>query len=65
MTSTHEGKESTKSNGLRQLLLQTGIQTIGSSLFTELITQKEKEMKMRVKGRRKFLINSQKHIGRK
>ena len=49
MTSTYEDKKSTESDGLRKLLSQTDIQVIGNSLFTKLITQKRKEIKMETK----------------
>ena len=57
MTSTYEGKKSIESNGLYKLLSHTDIQVIGDSLFIKLITQKEKEMEMRIKERREFSIN--------
>ena len=58
MTSIHKSKESTESDGLYKLLLQTGLQTIGDDLFTKLITKEEKEIKMRTRRKRKFLINN-------
>ena len=57
MTSIHKSREGVKSDGLCKLLLQTDTQAIGSSLSTESITQKEKEMRMRIKKRKKLLIN--------
>ena len=58
MTSIHEDKESTESNKLRKLLSQTDVQVIGDSLSTKLITQKKKEMKMKIKERRKCPVNN-------
>ena len=58
MTSIHKDKEDIKSYEFCKLLSQTGIQIIGSNLFTKLITQKRKEIKMKTKERKKFLINN-------
>ena len=58
MTSTYEGKRSTESNKLYKLLSQTGIQIIENNLFTKLITQERKEMKIKTKKRKKFSINN-------
>ena len=58
MTPSHKNKRSTKSNGLRKLLLQISIQTIENSLFTKSITQKRKEMKIKTKRERKFLTDN-------
>ena len=65
MVSIHEDERSTESNGFRKLLLQTDTQIIEDSLFTKLITQKRKKMKMKIKEERKLLINNQKHIEKK
>ena len=58
MTSIYKNKRSIESNELYKLLSQTNIQVIENSLFTKSIIQKEKEMKMKTKERRKFLINN-------
>ena len=58
MISTYKNKESTESDGLYKLLLQVDTQIIENNLFTKSITQKEKEMKMKTKEKRKFLINN-------
>ena len=58
MISIYEGKRSTKSNELYKLLSQTSTQTIENSLFIKSISQKEKEIKMETKKRKKFLINN-------
>ena len=65
MISIYKNKESTESNRLRKLLLQTDTQIIGDSLFTELIIQKRKKIRIRIKRRRKFLTNNQKHLRKK
>ena len=58
MTSIYKNKESTEFDGLYKLLSQTDVQTIEDNLFTKLITQKRKEIKMKKKEKKKFLINN-------
>ena len=58
MISIYEDKRDTKSDELYKLLLQTSIQVIENSLSTKSITQKEKEMKMKIIEKRKFSINN-------
>ena len=65
MISIYKNKRSTRTNKFRQLLSKTSIQTIGDCLFTESITQKGKEMRVRTKERKEFLENTKKYLERK
>ena len=58
MTSIYKNEEGTKSDELRKLLPQTGIQTIGDDLSTKSITQKRKKMKKKKKKKRKLSTNN-------
>ena len=62
MIPIHEDKRGTRTNKFRQLLPKTNIQIIGDYLFTKSTTQKEKEIKVRIKKRRKLLKNTEKHF---
>ena len=65
MISIHENKEGTRTNELRQLLPQISIQTIGDYLSTKSTSQKEEEMRVETKKRKKFLENTEKYFGGK
>ena len=47
MTSIYKDKESTESNEICKLLLKAYIKIIKDSLFTKLITKKEKKIKIK------------------
>ena len=65
MIPIYKSKRSTRTDEFRQLLPKTDIQTIEYYLFTKLITKKEKEMKVKIKKRRKFSKNTKKYFRKK
>ena len=58
MTSIYKDKRSIKSNGFYELLSQVNIQVIEDNLFTKLITQKRKKMKVKTKKEEKLLTSN-------
>ena len=58
MTSIHKSKRNIESNKFYKLLSQTNIQTIENNLFTKLITQKRKKIKIRIKEKEKLLTSN-------
>ena len=62
MISTYEDKRSIRTNEFRQLLSKTSIQIIGDYISTKSITQKGKEMRMRIKREGELPENTKKHL---